>query len=382
LIHKKTITAPRTILIICMRLIGDVILATPLIELLKTAYPEAEIDFLVNRKTGEFLEKDPRVRKVLYNERFDVGTNRHLKGKGYFGAIFQRYDMAIHLNYADRGSYAAFFAGRRYRVGFYVTHRRTEIWKRLLFSHPMPHPPRLHRVCFSHKVAQALDIPVERLACRVFWDAADAARVAEVRAKHGIGGKYFVIHPFTRGQHKVWRMEHFAAVSDAVAARYGLQPVWTSSPDPEELKKLADAVKLCRIPPAAMAGELTLNQIACLLKDASLYLGLDTAITHLAAAVGIPKVVLHGATSNLFWFPWNNDLPIAQQELIADGTQWIGNTIVVQKDWECVPCGKQGCLDDGGESRCLMETGPEEVLTAIGQLLGAPSPRPETGKAA
>ena len=54
-------------LIINIRLIGDVILTTPLIGLLKEAYPDAAIDLLVNRGTGEFLEKDPRVRGVIYS---------------------------------------------------------------------------------------------------------------------------------------------------------------------------------------------------------------------------------------------------------------------------------------------------------------------------
>ena len=375
LIPKMPEIAPRTILVCCLRLIGDVIMATPLIALLKEAYPEAQIDFLVN-KTGKFLEKDPRLRRVIYNERFDAGANRKVKGKkGYLGAVFRQYDMAIHLSYSDRGSYATLFAGRRYRVGFYTTDRPSGFWKKFLFSHPLPHPPRLHRVCLCQRIAQALGISAERLVAKVYWDEADAEMVDLVRARHGIGEKFFLIHPFTRGQHKVWRMEHFAAVSDAIAERYGLQPVWTASPDPGEVAMLADAVRMCRIPPAPLAGELSLNQVACLLQGASLFLGLDTAVTHLAAAQGIPKVVLFGATAKVFWFPWDNDLPVALQELIPDATHRVGNTIVVQKEWDCVPCGKEGCADDGGESRCLMETTPQEVLAAVEELLGAPPQR-------
>jgi len=369
-VHKKVKKAPRSILVCCMRLIGDVILATPMIEILKRAYPDAQIDFLVNKKTGEFLEKDPRVRRVITNDRFDVGSNRHLKeGKSYFGAILGRYDMAIHLNHSDRGSYATLFASTRYRVGFYVPGRGSGYWRRVLFSHPLPHPEPLHRACLCRRVAQALEIPADYLISKVYWDEADAAAVRRLAAERGIGEKYFVIHPFTRGLHKYWRMEYFAAVSDAIAGRYGLTPVWTSSPAPEEVALLNEAAALCRIAPVTVPGALSLNQVACLLKDAKLYVGLDTAITHLAATHGIPMVVLFGATPNVFWFPWNNDLPAEQQELIPNGTQRLGNTIVIQKDWECVPCGKKGCRNDGGESRCLSETTPEEVLAAVEELL-------------
>lgn len=67
------IEPPRSILVVCIRLIGDVILSTPLVGLLKSVYPDAEIDYLVNRGTGEFLGKDPRVRTVLY------ATNREAR---------------------------------------------------------------------------------------------------------------------------------------------------------------------------------------------------------------------------------------------------------------------------------------------------------------
>ena len=98
---------PRTVLICCMRLIGDVILTTPLIGILKEAYPDISIDFLVNRKTGEFLEKDSRVRKVIYSETFDIDQNKHIGGRSYFKQIFRKYDLSINTNYADRGNISA-----------------------------------------------------------------------------------------------------------------------------------------------------------------------------------------------------------------------------------------------------------------------------------
>ena len=55
----------KTILICSIRLIGDVILTTPLIGMLKNAFPDAAIDMLVASGTGSFLEQDPRIRTVL-----------------------------------------------------------------------------------------------------------------------------------------------------------------------------------------------------------------------------------------------------------------------------------------------------------------------------
>lgn len=369
--YRKIDTPPRSILICCLRLIGDVILATSMIDILKRAYPDAAIDFLVNRKTGEFLEKDPRVRKVIYSERFDVGSNRHLEeGERYFWEIFLKYDMAINLNYSDRGSYAVLFSGRRYRVGFHEPHRRKDFWKRLLFTHSLPNPINLHRACLCQLVAESLGISVEYLKSAVYWDIADQEKVRMTLENKGASGEYFVVHPFTRGLHKYWRMEGFAAMSDSMAEKYRLQPIWTSSPAAEEVRLLQDAVSHCRIKPVVIPGELSLNQMACLLASAKLYVGLDTAVTHLAAAQNVPMVVLFGPSPSVYWFPWSNERPIAEQARIPRGTHRVGNTIVIQRDWECVPCHKQGCNDNQKESPCLLDIAPAEVIAAAESLLG------------
>jgi heptosyltransferase III len=365
---RKPRRAPRTILISCLRLIGDVILATPLIGVLQEAYPGVAIDFLVNRKTGEFLEKDPRVRRVIYNERFDVGANRHVEGKGYLSTIFRGYDMAINMNTADRGSIAVLAAGKRTRVGFHEPGRGKEWWKKLLFTHPLQDPGERHRVCLCLSVAQALGIRIDRLACAVYWDEADRSLVAQKLKERGVTGGYFVIHPFTRGAQKNWRMEHFAEVSDAVAKRYGLTPVWTSSPSAEEVAQLERGASCCRIKPVAMAGEFSLNQMAALLSGAQLYLGLDTAITHIAATQQIPVVALYGPSPNVYWFPWSNDRSIEEQAFIPAGTQRVGRVAVVQKEWDCVPCHSQHCRDNELQSRCLQETTPGEILDAVATL--------------
>jgi heptosyltransferase-3 len=85
-------------------------------------------------------------------------------------------------------------------------------------------------------------------------------------------------------------------------------------------------------------------------------------------------VVLFGPTIAERWSPWNNDGPVAQQCPRPRGIQRTGNILLVQKDWDCVPCGKAGCDDRGGESRCMTEIEVAEVIRAVEELLGAPRP--------
>ena len=362
---------PRSILVACIRLIGDVILSTPLVGLLKSAYPEAQIDYLVNRGTGEFLEKDPRIRRVLYTRNREARKPIGDPEPGYFRKILCRYDMAITLNASDRGNIAVLIAGRRVRIGFYQELGVLKTgWRKRFLTHPLPFPGMIHVARVSQLVAEAIAIPVPRLEAKVFWDAEDEGKAGEFLRREGIDGPFFVVHPFARWRYKYWVADRFANVSDEIAGGYGIRPVWTSSPDPEEMRLLREAAALCRIPPALCAGEFTLNQVTCLLSRASLYVGLDTAVSHLAATTGVPMVVLFGPTIAERWSPWNNEGPVGQQCPLPRGTQRAGRMILIQKDWDCVPCGKAGCDGEGGESRCITEIQVPEVLDAVRELMG------------
>lgn len=360
---------PDSILIINIRLIGDVILTTPLIGILKKAFPNASIDFLVNRGTGDFLEKDPRVRRVIYSEKGSIAFGE--KGEGsYFCKTFRRYDLAINMNASDRGNFAALLAGKKARVSFCSGEKwYTLFWKRLMFDHLIPMPYTMHVALLNKLVADALKIETEQLRVTVFWDAEDEARVDSLLADAGTVGPFFVIHPFARWRYKYWQMERVVSLSDRVAERYGLCPIWTSSPAREEIALLEAWAGQCRYLPVLVRGELSLNQMSCLLSRCALYLGLDTAITHLAAAVGVPLVALYGPTIGERWSPWNNNGPLVQQCPLPRGIQKNGHIVLVQKDYPCVPCGKAGCDDAGNESPCMLEIEVDEVLGAVDCLM-------------
>jgi len=369
--NKPLAKAPKTVLICTLRLIGDAILTTPLIRIIKDTYPDAAIDILAHSKVGDFFGKDPRVRQVINADYFDVDQNRHHKsGRSYMWPLFRKYDLAINMNNADRGSYSILFASNRYRVGFHHHERKGDFWKRMLFSHPIVMRHRtLHRARLCQLIAEEIGISVDHLECRVFWDQDDERAVAEYLQEHGVSGSYFVVHPFARGVHKCWSLEHFAAVSDAVAERYGFTPVWSSSPVPGETVQLAAVAQLCRFKPVMVPGVFSINQMAYLLTRAALYIGLDTAISHLAATVNTPLVALYGPTLGSLWYPWNNQLPIREQPEEVRGTFRLGDTIVIQKNYDCVPCGQLGCDNAGGMSRCLVDISVDEVLVAVGELL-------------
>jgi heptosyltransferase-3 len=361
---------PASILIVNIRLIGDVVLSTPLLDLFASAYPDAKIDFLVNRGTGEFLEADPRIRQVYYSEKWQKGGRSG--SNGYLRSLFRKYDLAVCLNKSDRACLAAVVAGRQTRIGYYDPGKALgKWWRQLLLSRAMEYREDLHVVLHCREIAETLGLPVDRLPVRLYWNDQDHAVVSTLLASHGGREKYAVIHPFARWRYKYWDIERFIELSDLVTERHGLTPVWTSSPDPEEVRLLVEAAARCTHRPVVIPGTLTLNQMTCLIDRAVLYLGLDTAISHIAASTGIPMVALYGPTEMWRWHPWDNQSSIPDY-VAVDTSRSIfrsGNIVAMQAACEHYPCIRPHCYREGLENPCMMALTTAEVLQEIDTLL-------------
>jgi len=127
--------------------------------------------------------------------------------------------------------------------------------------------------------------------------------------------------------------------------------VLTGTEAAHEQELLVDILKESRVTPSNLAGRLTLKELGALINRARLFFGMDSAPMHLAAAVGTPAVALFGPSGVFNWGPWGE------------------GHLVIQKDWECVPCGRDGC--QGSKiSRCLTEISPDEVLAAMARHFG------------
>lgn len=100
----------------------------------------------------------------------------------------------------------------------------------------------------------------------------------------GEPGDFAVIHPFASSPRKRWPLERFREV----AARLPMRVEWCAGPE----EPLENAVRFDN-----------LYELACWLKTARLFLGNDTGIAHLAAAAGVPVVVLFGPTDPRVWAP-------------------------------------------------------------------------------
>jgi len=354
-------TPPRSVLIIVTRRLGDVLLATPLARSIKRAWPETALDVLVFEGTQGVIAANPDIRRILtVPER--PGWLAHLS---FILGLLRRYDVALSVLQGDRPTLYAFLAGH-WRAGL-LNPTREAGWKRLLLQHWVPFDDlNTHTVRMHLALAGTLGVsPSSEVV--VAWSAEDER--ASARLLGGDTRPLAVLHPYPRFNYKMWRPEAWIEVAHWLAAR-GFRLALTGGRDVGErayVSSLAPAM-----PPGTLnaAGQLSLGASACLVSGARLYVGPDTAMTHIAAALGVPTVALFGPTNCVKWGPWPRRHAPDANPWRRCGSQRSGNVVLVQGTGACVPCHLEGChrhIDS--YSDCLQQLPAARVIAAIEEVI-------------
>jgi len=353
--------APRSVLIVVTRRIGDVLLATPLIRSVKRAWPESAVDALAFEGTQGVISANPDVRRVLtIPER--PGFLQHL---GFIVRMLRRYDIALSVVPGDRPTFYAFLAGR-WRAGLLLPARK-ERWKQRFLHRWVPFDEsNTHTVLMHLALTEVLGIS----ACReviVSWHAEDAARVAAMIGCESTA-PIAVLHPYPKFNYKMWHRAGWIEAARWLAAR-GYRVALTGSADPDELTYVADLARDMPTGTLNLAGKLSLGAAGCLLARAAVYLGPDTVLTHIAAAVGIPTVAFYGPTDLVKWGPWPKDYTAPTNPWRRLGNQAVGRVRVLQGNAPCAPCNKEGCERHiASFSDCLLALPATKVIAAIREV--------------
>ena len=368
-------TPPRTILIVVTRRIGDVLLATPLIRTLRHAWPDAAIDALVFSGTEGVLQANPDLRRVLtIAERPPLTAHLALAAH-----LWHAYDLALSLVPSDRPTVYAWLAGRT-SIGLVVDAPKHRWKQRLLDKWVAYDNSNTHTVNLYLRVAQALGLKPRRQVV-ANWNEDDATRARSALAATGVGGEYAMLHLSPKFKYKMWTLQSWQECARWLAER-GLQVVLTGGPDPGERDYAAQLARM--LPSAAnLVGNLSLSETAWVLSQARIYIGPDTAVTHLAAALDVPVVTFYGPTDPVKWGPWPVHGTDDANPWRRHGTQRVGNIILLQGQAACVPCLLEGCdrhIDS--YSDCLQQLPAQRVIDAAAMLLDRHSPPGRTAHAA
>ncbi|HEX6124547.1 MAG TPA: glycosyltransferase family 9 protein [Pyrinomonadaceae bacterium] len=338
----------RRVLVVRLRSIGDTVLSTPSLIALKRFLPDAEVDILLEDWVAPVLDGFVDVDNIL-----TVAPSASSRLSVAYRIRRRNYDVVFNLHGGTTATFLTFASGARHRVGYRhyqyaflhnnLIESSTEYWKR----------PRVHSVEQQLAMLGSVGVPIDERQRTRLEITDDAARSVEQKISQGLSGNisglgaFALLHPAAAFATKQWSVENFAAVAQFLRSK-GLDTVAVAARNESAtLRKLQAAVGF----PIRTFDDLTLPEITALATKASLFVGNDSGIAHIAAAVGTPSVVIFGSSNRDHWSPWTD----APNE-------------VVYEEFLCQPCPGHECREFG-EPRCILSVKPEKVFGAIDRIL-------------
>jgi len=291
------------------------------------------VDMLVFEGTQDVLSGNADIRRVwTIVERPTIRPHLAL-----LRSLWRRYDVAVSVLAGDRPTFHAWVAGR-YSVGTLLPDKKSW-WKRRLLSHWVPFDNLLtHTVAMNLQLLAPLEItpygtPV------VSWTDEDAQSVHALFPDIRSARPYAVLHVSPKFAYKTWTVDGWVALGRWLSDR-GLIVVVTGIESGEQLH--CDQIIQALPKTVNLIGRVTLPTLGCLLSRAALYVGTDTAVSHMAAAVGVPSVVLFGPSNPVKWGPWPKDFPptaqpVAQARIAAAGKRVVASR---RRRMRALPCGR------------------------------------------
>lgn len=343
------------ILIIKFRNIGDVLLSTPLIENLKLLLPDSIIDVAINKESKDILKDNPNINKIHLYDRNLIKNQKPInkilsETKFIKNILSEKYDIVISLTEGDRGSIIALLTKAKYRYGYLPKNRLLKLFK----------PFTKYKYTFERKHAVQRDLdflnflklsPLEKKV-KIYFSKNDLKKIEKYRKN------FIIIHPVTKWQYKYWENDRFAKVVDFLIEK-GERVIITGSKNPKELDVINKIIKLSKYSPINLAGKLSLTEIAALYSKAKLFIGLDTAPMHIAAAMDIPVITLFGLSDPIVWGPWENELQkICYKDIRT--TQHCGKHTIIQHPGE-----KIIYQNSVKKSEAMLKISTEEVIEEI-----------------
>lgn len=338
------------ILFIRLRSLGDTILSTPLYAALKAWRPDLRLSVLVEVPFDEALYRNPDLESV-YPVQIQ-GTRRRSTAMARWRRLRQirrkRFDCCINLHGGATSAWLTGMSGARYRIGLHGY--RNAFCYNVRTKLPSPPPGvRWHSARFQLEwlyrlgLQEGPDPPA-----RLFPDPS-LRSVVEARLRDaGLepSRPLCVIQPSSRFHTKEWTDSGFAEICDSLQ-EYGYAALLVGTE--EEKPKIRRVAGLCRHRPASIWG-LTISELTWVLDRASLFVGNDSGPTHMAAALGVPVLVLFGSSDSNLWRPW---------QAIHE---------IVQNPFDCNPCPGYRC-HVYGEPQCILSITPQQVKEALQRLL-------------
>lgn len=337
----KDITAinPKRILVCQLRQIGDVLLATPSLQLLKERFPNAKIDLLTEKKCIPVLENNPHVshvweidKKVLKNP---------IKALAYYAKVGRSgYDLIVDFQQLPRCKWVIRLSNAPVRLTM-----EPPWYNRHLYTHWIKPEIGYAAMCKA-SILKPLGITWNKKSPKIWLTDQEKTWADDFITAQGMTKNQFVtIDPSHRRITRKWPERHFAGLAKLLREKHpGLKFFVLYGPG--ELEVAHEVARLAGDGVIVSDHMLSLREMAAVQARAALHVGNCSAPRHFAVAVGTPTLTVHGATGFGWCFP--------SEEHVS-----------VDKNLECRSCNKNQC-----ETRkCLEDFHPEECIDEALRLL-------------
>jgi len=347
------------ILLVRLRLIGDVVFTTPLIRALRRSRPDAHLAYVVEPAAAPVLHGNPHLDELIVVPKRH-GIRRVLDDAALMRRLRRnRFDIAIDLHGGPRAAWITRASGAHMRIGYAITGRS---W---MYTHVVPRSPDLtprHSVVNQWDLLQPLGIgpchpeqdPVEmtddpRVSQRV-------ARRLTAMGAHA-GTQVVVVHVSAGNPFRRWPEASFRGLITALARHDPTRRiVLTSGPsDADAARRIAAAARseLATLDSIPAIEDWDLTELRALIARAAVYIGGDSGPLHIASTTRTPIVELLGPTLAERSRPWRDPRLI--------------DVMVESGPLPCRPCDQRRCAP--GDFRCLTGISLEQVVAAAEQVL-------------
>jgi lipopolysaccharide heptosyltransferase II len=318
------------VLVIRLRSIGDTVLATPSLIALRKFLPNTQIDILLEDWVAPLLEGFDA--NVVVVDKSKLKTATHIRQN--------RYDVVFNLHGGTTATFLTFASGAKHRVGY--SHYRYSF----LHNHILSSSADFWQQPETHSAEQQLallgfaGVPVQDKS-KSRLTVSDNQKIRHSKIP------FALIHPAAAFESKQWSARNFAQIAD-VFMQKGLQVVAVGT---KKEREIFDELKKYAQVPIQCYDNLSLPQITSLASRAKIFVGNDSGIAHIAAAVNTPSVVIFGSSNMKHWSPWT-DSPHE----------------VVFEEMPCNPCAGFVC-NEYEKPECIKRVSVDMVAQAIDRIL-------------
>ena len=336
----------RKILVLQQRQIGDVLLATPAIELLKRRFPEAELHVFTEKKCIPMLLNNPHIARIWGIDKKELSTL--FKEIAFYRQVAgQKFDLVVDFQQLPRCLWVVGLSRAPVRLSY------TPPWyRRPFYTHWMDLPDALYAAAKKASILHLLGVDWQGEKPRLYLAEAERQEGAAILAESGLspGERLITLDPTHRRITRLWPGGHYAKLIDIchqAAPDLRFLPLYGPGEE-EDIAALIDRVehKQAVIQSPRM---LSLREAAACMERAVLHLGNCSAPRHIATAVGTPTLTVLGST-DIYW-----DYPSPDHRNIAFGAP-------------CQPCGSNQCSKG---LFCLYDLKPETVAAELLDMLAA-----------